>query len=32
MCLGQEYDINDILEDNDMFDQVQCFDSYFHRK
>ena len=23
--LGQEYDMNDILEDNDMFDQAQCF-------
>ena len=25
--LGQEYDMNDNLEDDDMFDQAQCFDS-----
>ena len=29
---GQEYDMNDILEDIDMFDQAQCFDDYFHHK
>ena len=32
IVLGAEYDINDILEDNDMFDQAQCFDYYFHCK
>ena len=30
--LGQEYDMIDILEDDDMFDQAQCFDYYFHCK
>ena len=32
IVLGREYDINDILEDIDMFDQAQCFDYYFHCK
>ena len=27
--LGQKYDMYDILEDDDMFDQDQCFDYYF---
>ena len=30
--LGQEYDMNDILEHNDTFDQAQSFYYYFHRK
>ena len=30
--LGQEYDMNNILEDDDMFDRAQCFYYYFHRK
>ena len=27
--LGEEYDMNDNLEDDDMFDQAQSFDYYF---
>ena len=30
IVLGQEYDMNDILEDIDVFDQAQCFDHFFH--
>ena len=32
IVLGRGYDMNDILEDIDIFDQTQCFDYYFHRK
>ena len=28
--LGQEYGMNNILEDDDMFDQAQFFDYYFN--
>ena len=32
IVLGKKYDMDDILEYIDMFDQAQCFDEYFHRK
>ena len=32
IALGREYDMDDILENIDMFDQAQCFDEYFHRR
>ena len=32
IVLGKKYDMDNILEYIDMFDQAQCFDEYFHRK